>query len=163
MVVYAAFYNDRFVKKTAEIPENQLSKNIDVSLNGIIKSRYASVKVWSEQSTVNDALFTIPAGEFFAIISKSGKFTLVEYKGRQGYVTSQSVKKLHKNRTAKVNRNTYVGKEPTAAHQGATIDNSSTYFFKGILVTLLGVNENGFVKVNSNGEIYWFKSGELDW
>ena len=133
------------------------TENTDASLNGIINTKYLSTRVLAEPSATGNEIAVIKAGEFFTIIGKDGKFTKIEYKGLQGYASSQTVQKLRKERVAVTNKKADICEQP---------DRSTRLRFpiyKGAQVIMLGENVDGYVKVDHDGTVYWIHARDLKW
>jgi hypothetical protein len=130
---------------------------IDPSMNAVSTSHYTGVKIRKEPRGNSEEIGRIPSGVFFTSYEKSGKYTRVEYKGQQGWVFSEAIKKLSKNRTATISRrNTKVKLEPEK-------DAKETLLNKGNKVTLLGENDGGLIKIEFAGKVYWTSAYYLYW
>jgi hypothetical protein len=132
----------------------------DTSLNGVGVSKHQSIIAWKDVSSQErEKAFDIPKGEFFTILGKSGKFTKLEYKGSIGYAESSEVKKFTASPIAVVTKNNdiYILTEPR--------QNSPTLarVWKGVKLTLLGENVDGYIKVDYYGKPGWIKNNNLKW
>ena len=134
----------------------QVETNIDSSLNGIGHYKFASVRIKAAANSDSEDIGRIPAGEFFTIKERAGRFVKVDYKGTEGYVQRASTKQLNKNRFAEANKHTRIGEAPDP-------NANSKHITKGTHFVLLGENVNGFVKVDFRGEIRWIRAADLKW
>jgi len=147
--------SSRGITKNAEILQRF---NIDPSLNGIGNPKYLRIRMRAEPNRDAAEIGHIPVGEFF-IIKERGKgdpakhYYKVEHKGKEGYATVESVKKLKNDRTATVTKNTHI--------RNPDFQNARSVS-RGTKVILLGENNNDFIKVYYDGE-GWIYHEELKW
>ena len=126
----------------------------DPSLNATLSKRRISVLVWAEPNNKSKEVTEIMKGDFFKTLGKSGDYTKIEYKGKQGYTYTEAVVSLDKGRTALVKKGAKLGDKPDKDAKTVTIAGGSK-------VTLLGENVNRFVKVEYRGEVYWIYDVDL--